>query len=126
LKTILHIVGNRPQFIKLAILYKELSNAGIPQKIIHTGQHSSADMSDIFFSQLALPEIDFSLQLQNITSSDSFIAEASLSLQEYFRAPGDSIVFAYGDTNTTLACAIAAKEPGCLYFTLKPVFVLVI
>lgn len=116
MKTILHIVGNRPQFIKLAVLYEELANAGIPQKIIHTGQHSSAGMSDIFFSQLALPEIDFSLQLQNITSSDSFIAEASLSLQEYFRSSGDSIVFAYGDTNTTLACAIAAKRTGLPLF----------
>ena len=112
MKTILHIVGNRPQFIKLAILYKELFETGIPQKIIHTGQHSSAEMSDIFFSQLGLPEIDCSLQLQNIHSTDSFISEASVLLQGYFKLTSESIVFVYGDTNTTLAAAIAAKRTG--------------
>ena len=110
MKTILHIVGNRPQFIKLAILYKELSEAGVPQKIIHTGQHSGAEMSDIFFSQLGLPEIDCSLQLQNIYSADNFISEASILLQGYFKSISESIVFVYGDTNTTLAAAIAAKR----------------
>ena len=116
MKTILHIVGNRPQFIKLAILYRELSETGMPQKIIHTGQHSSAEMSDIFFSQLGLPEIDCSLQLQNIHSADSFISEASVSLQGYFKLKSESIVFVYGDTNTTLAAAIAAKRIGLPLF----------
>jgi len=116
LKTILHIVGNRPQFIKLAILYKELFNAGVPQKIIHTGQHSSAEMSDIFFSQLGLPQIACSLQLQNIHPADSFISEASVSLQGYFKSISESIVFVYGDTNTTLAAAIAARRIGLPLF----------
>ena len=116
MKTILHIVGNRPQFIKLAILFKELSEAGVPQKIIHTGQHSSAEMSDIFFSQLGLPEIDYLLQLQNKHSADSFISEASVSLQGYFKSISESVVFVYGDTNTTLAAAIAAKRIGLPLF----------
>ena len=110
MKTILHIVGNRPQFIKLAILYKELANSGFPQKIIHTGQHSSAEMSDIFFSELELPEIDFLLQLEGIYSPDTFIAAASTSLQKYFSSYGDSYAFVYGDTNTTLAGAMAANR----------------
>lgn len=110
LKTIFHIVGNRPQFVKLAILYKELSNARFSQKIIHSGQHSSAEMSDIFFSQLALPEIDFFLQQQSTYSPDTFIAEASVSLQDYLGSYTDSYVFVYGDTNTTLAGATAAHN----------------
>lgn len=110
LKTIFHIVGNRPQFIKLAILYKELFHAGFSQKIVHSGQHSSAEMSDIFFSQLALPEIDFLLQLQNAYSPETFIAEASISLEEYLSSYRDSYVFVYGDTNTTLAGATAAHQ----------------
>jgi hypothetical protein len=47
-KTLVHIVGNRPQFIKLSVLYEELkNNSAVRQQIIHTGQHSSAEMSDI-------------------------------------------------------------------------------
>jgi len=110
LKTILHIVGNRPQFIKLAVLYKELSSAGIPQKIIHTGQHSSAEMSDIFFSELSIPQVDKSLSTESNGDADSFIGKASGLLQEYFKTINNSIVFVYGDTNTTLAAAIAAKR----------------
>ena len=116
MKTILHIVGNRPQFIKLAVLYKELSDIGLPQKIIHTGQHSSAEMSDIFFSELALPKVDHSLRLQSANDRDSFIAEASKLLQEYFQSSSDSIVFTYGDTNTTLAGALAAKKAALSLF----------
>ncbi|HKO82276.1 MAG TPA: UDP-N-acetylglucosamine 2-epimerase, partial [Chitinophagaceae bacterium] len=73
MKTILHIVGNRPQFIKLAILYKELAEThSVLQKIIHTGQHSSIEMSDIFFKELKIPEPDINLQINN-GRADSFI-----------------------------------------------------
>jgi len=110
LKTILHIVGNRPQFIKLAVLYKELSSTGIPQKIIHTGQHSSAGMSDIFFSELSIPKVDKFLSIESKGDTDSFIGKASGLLQEYFKTNNNNIVFVYGDTNTTLAGAIGAKR----------------
>jgi UDP-GlcNAc3NAcA epimerase len=116
LKTILHIVGNRPQFIKLAVLYKELSTAGIPQKIIHTGQHSSAEMSDIFFSELSIPEVDKFLSIESNGDADVFVAKASNLLQEYFKTIDNTIAFVYGDTNTTLAAAIAAKRVGIPLF----------
>lgn len=116
LKTILHIVGNRPQFIKLAVLYKELSSVGIPQKIIHTGQHSGAEMSDIFFSELSIPEVNKFLSIESNGDADSFIGKASGLLQEYFKMISNSIVFVYGDTNTTLAAAIASKRVGLPLF----------
>lgn len=111
MKTILHIVGNRPQFIKLAILHNELSkDTSFLQKIIHTGQHFSYDMSEIFFSQLHIPEPAINFNLQQY-SSNLFIGQAAETLQNYFSTNIDnSIVLVYGDTNTTLAAAIAAKK----------------
>jgi UDP-GlcNAc3NAcA epimerase len=116
LKTILHIVGNRPQFIKLAVLYKELAtDNSVLQKIVHTGQHSSAEMSDIFFKELHIPEPGINLQINNATA-DSFIAEASVLLQEHFASTKNATAFVYGDTNTTLAAAIAARRTNTLLF----------
>lgn len=111
MKDILHIVGNRPQFIKLAVLYQELKNSGIAsQKIIHTGQHSSPEMSGIFFSELGIAQPDIILKPVNAGHPDAFIAEVTIALQEYFSLQKKSIAFVYGDTNTTLAAAIAAKR----------------
>lgn len=110
MKTILHIVGNRPQFIKLAILYREIAATGsMLQKIVHTGQHASIEMSDIFFKELSIPQPDVNLKIKN-NHADLFIAEASIALQDYFTSAGKVIVFVYGDTNTTLAAAIAARR----------------
>ena len=53
---ITHIVGNRPQFIKLAPLYHELEREGYEQCIIHSGQHYDENMSDVFFEELGIPD----------------------------------------------------------------------
>jgi UDP-GlcNAc3NAcA epimerase len=117
LKTIVHIVGNRPQFIKLAVLYQELKNTGqVSQVIIHTGQHASPEMSDIFFKQLHIPEPDLLLQPACNSHPDAFIADVTISLQEYLLQNNQSAVFAFGDTNTTLAAAIAARRTGTPLF----------
>lgn len=117
LKTILHIVGNRPQFIKLAVLHKEIAESGsFSQKIIHTGQHYSPDMSGIFFSELNIPPIDFQLECKATEQPDAFIAQTSVLLQEYFVRAPHSLAFVYGDTNTTLAAAIAAWRSGVPLF----------
>lgn len=113
MKTIVHIVGNRPQFIKLAVLYQKLRDTGkISQKIIHTGQHASPEMSDIFFQQLHIPEPDLVLKPAGNGHPDAFIANATMSLQQYFLANKHLTAFIYGDTNTTLAAAIAARRTG--------------
>lgn len=110
MKKILHIVGNRPQFVKLAVLYKELgSAAGFTQEIIHTGQHSSYEMNGLFFKELEIPEPAVNFNLQHV-SPNQFIGIAADALQEYFSKETNAIAFVYGDTNTTLAAAIAAKR----------------
>jgi UDP-GlcNAc3NAcA epimerase len=110
LTTVIHIIGNRPQIIKLAVLYKQLAqNKGIQQKIVHTGQHFSYNMSDVFFDELQLPKPDVNFNIQN-PSAALFIGEAIHALQNYFLLQQAAIAFTYGDTNTTLAAAIAAKK----------------
>lgn len=110
MKTIIHIVGNRPQFIKLAVLYNELStDHSFTQKIIHTGQHFSYEMSDLFFEELNIPKATINLNINNV-SANVFIAKVADELQQYFNENKNCIAFVYGDTNTTLAAAIAAKR----------------
>jgi len=113
-KVIVHIVGNRPQFIKLAVLYRELAKDKLfTQKIIHTGQHFDYTMSDLFFDELNIPQPDFNFNINNL-SANLFIAKAADELADYFLQYPSSIAFVYGDTNTTLAAAIAAKRNNIL------------
>ena len=110
MKKILHIVGNRPQFVKLAVLYKELSQSSLfTQSIIHSGQHFSYEMNELFFKDLSIPEPEINFNLQH-ASPNQFIGLAADALQQYFLQQNNAIVFVYGDTNTSLAAAIAAKR----------------
>ena len=59
---IAHIVGNRPQFIKLAPISRKLREFHIEESIIHTGQHYDENMSDIFFEELDIPEPKINLR----------------------------------------------------------------
>ncbi|TXH20919.1 MAG: hypothetical protein E6Q95_04770 [Chitinophagaceae bacterium] len=108
---LIHIVGNRPQFIKLWVLYLELSkNKNINQIIVHSGQHYSTELNDIFFKQLDLPNPDYQLKIKAGISVDEFIGETSAQLQSIFKKYNNTIALVYGDTNTTLAAALAAKR----------------
>ena len=110
MKTILHIVGNRPQFIKLAVLYNQfLKDENLQQQIIHTGQHFSYNMSAVFFEELKIPQPTINFNIQN-SSPFLFICEAANALYNYFLQQKNVVVFVYGDTNTTLAAAMAAKK----------------
>jgi len=112
LKKLIHIVGNRPQFVKLAVLYNQLaSQTQIQQEILHTGQHFSYDMSELFFKELNIPTPNHNFNIQD-SSANIFIAKASDALQQYFEQHKNCVALVYGDTNTTLAAAIAAKRAG--------------
>ncbi len=98
-------------------MYEELKKSGIvSQKIIHSGQHSSPEMSGIFFSQLNIPQPDIILQPARTGHPDAFISDVTIALQEYFSSQKDCIAFVYGDTNTTLAAALAARRTGTSLF----------
>ncbi len=110
MKTLIHIVGNRPQFVKLAVLYKHIAQAGnIQQEILHTGQHFSDNMSSVFFEELHIPAPKHNFNIQAATQN-IFIANATDALEQYFNTNKNIVALVYGDTNTTLAAAIAAKR----------------
>jgi UDP-GlcNAc3NAcA epimerase len=107
---IAHIVGNRPQFIKLALLYRELEekqpNGSL---IIHTGQHFDDNMSEIFFRELLIPEPDHRLKIHSLPHN-TMIGRMLTDIDQVLEHEKPGCVVVYGDTNTTLAGALAAKK----------------
>ena len=104
---VLSVVGNRPQFVKSAPVSVALRERGIAEIVLHTGQHYDRELSQIFFDELELPEPDFSLDLHT--------AEPAPMRAGIRRAIGESspdAVLVYGDTNSTLAGALAANDTG--------------
>ena len=78
---VVNIVGNRPQFIKLAPISRELTKRNIENIIIHTGQHYDENMSDIFFKELGIPQPDINLKVGSGTHAQ-MTAKAMLKLEE--------------------------------------------
>ena len=106
---ILHIVGNRPQFIKLAVLHKAMISNGIESIILHTGQHFDSNMSDIFFAELEIPLPDFELGVNQMAHNEMIgIMLEKIDPVLTLVKPEAALVF--GDTNSTLAGALAAKK----------------
>ncbi|MDP4130981.1 MAG: UDP-N-acetylglucosamine 2-epimerase (non-hydrolyzing) [Bacteroidota bacterium] len=103
---IMHIVGNRPQFIKLALLHKELSLRDAPGIVLHTGQHFDENMSDIFFSQLRIPSPKHFLSI-NRMSHNVMIGNMLIQIDQILGKEKPALVIVYGDTNSTLAGALA-------------------
>jgi UDP-N-acetylglucosamine 2-epimerase len=108
-KIIMHIVGNRPQFIKLAPVSREIRKRGYREVIIHTGQHFDANMSDIFFEELNIPKPDVNLHISGGSHTD-MTARMMLALEKTLIEYNPAVVVLYGDTNSTLAAALTARK----------------
>ena len=103
------VVGARPQFVKLAPIDWEFRRRGIEHIIVHTGQHYDANMSDSFFAELDIAKPNFNLHVGS--GSHAFQTAAMLTpLEDLYLECKPSWVLAYGDTNSTLASAIAAAK----------------
>lgn len=111
---IVHVVGARPQFIKLAPVCRAIAAANgrgehIESLIIHTGQHYDPSMSDVFFEELDIPRADVHLGI----GSGSHGQQTGRMLEKLETALNEQnadIVFTYGDTNSTLAATLAAAK----------------
>ena len=108
---VLHVVGARPQFMKLLPLYLEMSNNQIDQEILHTGQHFDEIMSDVFFSQLGIPKPNYNLNINNL-SHGAMTGRMIEEIEKILLNNSFDFLIIYGDTNSTLAGAIAAKKLG--------------
>lgn len=109
---LLTIIGARPQIIKAAALSRAIKNKfsdKVQEKILHTGQHYDENMSEVFFKELNIPLPDYNLQVGSGTHGEQtakmISGIESVLLSEFF----DALVV-YGDTNSTLAGAIAAAK----------------
>ena len=109
--TVAHVVGARPNFMKAAPVIRALESAGVPQRVIHTGQHYDESMSDVFFRELGLPEPDVNLGVGSGSQARQ-TAALMTALESELAVDPPSIAIVYGDVNSTVAAALVAAKVG--------------
>ena len=108
---IVTVVGTRPEIIKMASVIHELRARHADHVVLHTGQHYDANLSEVFFEELALPKPDRNLEVGSGTQAEQ-TATALVRLEAAFRELSPDVVLVEGDTNTVLAAALAAAKLG--------------
>ena len=104
------IIGARPQFIKCAVLSRLIANDDdIVETLVHTGQHYDAKMSDIFFDELGIPEPDYNLGISGGTHG-TMTGRMLEPIEKILLKNRPDALLLYGDTNSTLAGALAATK----------------
>lgn len=108
---ILAIVGARPNFMKVAPLYRafEATQGRLRTRIVHTGQHYDAKMSDVFFEQLEMPHPHVYLGIGGGTHAQQ-TAKVMMAFEEVVLAERPDLVLVVGDVNSTLACSVVASK----------------
>jgi len=107
---LLHVVGARPNFMKAAPVCRALSaRQGVKQTLIHTGQHYDNNMSDIFFSQLAMPTPDVNLEVGSGSHAQQ-TAEVMRRFEPIVQERKPDVVVVYGDVNSTMAAALVCAK----------------
>ncbi|MGH6769070.1 MAG: non-hydrolyzing UDP-N-acetylglucosamine 2-epimerase [Xanthobacteraceae bacterium] len=106
---ILSVVGARPQFIKAAPVSRALTAAGLEEVLVHTGQHFDALMSDVFFAELNIPKPAYNLEVNSL-GHGAMTGRMLEKLEETMLAVAPNLVLVYGDTNSTVAGALAAVK----------------
>lgn len=115
---IVTVIGARPQFIKAAAVSRAIaehnaavhnSRSAIHEVIVHTGQHFDENMSDIFFEEMQIPHPDYHLEINSL-GHGAMTGRMLEKIEEVLLKEEPDWVLVYGDTNSTLAGALAAKK----------------
>lgn len=111
-KHILTIVGARPQFVKASALSKAIAlHPGFRETVVHTGQHFDKEMSKVFFDELEMAEPAYSLGINGL-SHGAMTGRMLEEIEQIIYQEKPDFVVLYGDTNSTLAGALAASKLG--------------
>ena len=105
---IVTVVGARPQFIKAAAVSRVIREHH-EEILVHTGQHYDSNMSDIFFDELQIPKPDYNLNVGSGSHARQ-TAEMMIGIEDILLKEKPDFVLVYGDTNSTLAAAIASSK----------------
>jgi len=106
---VVSIVGARPQFVKLAMICREVAGRDWTHRIVHTGQHYDPGLSDIFFEELAIPRPNHDLEVGS-GSHGAQTGEMLKRLEPVLQSEQPDWVLLYGDTNSTLAGALVGAK----------------
>lgn len=106
---IVTVLGARPQFVKAATVSRELQQRGVKEVIVHTGQHFDANMSEVFFREMEIPEPHYHLEISNL-GHGAMTGRMLEKIEVVLMAEKPDYVLVYGDTNSTLAGALAAAK----------------
>ena len=110
MKKILTVLGARPQFIKASVVsYAINKTPGLQEVLVHTGQHHDANMSDVFFRELGIRQPDYFLDIHGGTHG-AMTGRMLEAVEKVIIYEKPDIVLVYGDTNSTLAGALAAVK----------------
>ncbi|MFO7723123.1 MAG: UDP-N-acetylglucosamine 2-epimerase (non-hydrolyzing) [Bacteroidales bacterium] len=111
MKKILTVIGARPQFIKAAAVSAAIAkrNGMIKEVLVHTGQHFDDNMSRVFFDQMHIPSPSYHLGIHSL-SHGAMTGMMLMKLEEVIGIEQPDGVMVYGDTNSTLAGALAARK----------------
>jgi UDP-GlcNAc3NAcA epimerase len=108
---IITIVGARPQFVKAAALSRKFKEYGdlFNEVIVHTGQHFDKNMSDVFFDEMEIPQPNYNLNIHGL-SHGAMTGQMLEGIEKVILEEKPDYVMVYGDTNSTIAGALAAKK----------------
>lgn len=109
MKRIITVVGARPQFVKAAVVSRALRQRGLEEAIIHTGQHFDANMSSVFFDELDIPPPRYNLGIGGGTHAQN-TGRSMEGIEQILSTERVDAVLVYGDTDSTLAGALAASK----------------